>query len=284
MGATGPNGADGADGADGAVGPQGAQGATGAAGSNGADGADGTDGADGADGVDGNDASLSVWHGSSSQYISTSHLEFANCTRSLNLALSPTAWTIDPTPPISAVVGLTAALAAKQALITNNLTLGATAPLLTLAKGACQADWYIDGGNSTICNWDKLGTGSAYCGYKHSGTWQCWLSSTANSWASSSDARLKTVLGPLENCAAKLAAIRPCYFTYNSDQAKKRRIGLIAQDCQVDFPEVVNEGPEDKMLGMSYGDLVPALIQAINELTARVAALEAPKTRKPRAR
>ena len=58
-----------------------------------------------------------------------------------------------------------------------------------------------------------------------------------------------------------------------------------------DFPEVVNEGPQDQMLGMSYGDMVPTLIQALNETTARleeladrVAVLEAPKTRKTRAR
>ena len=102
---------------------------------------------------------------------------------------------------------------------------------------------------------------------------------------------MKTVLGPLEDCTAKLAAIRPCYFAYNADKTKKRRIGLIAQECQVDFPEVVNIGPESGMLGMAYSDLVPALIQALNEtttrleeLTARVEALEAPRVRKTRAR
>ena len=146
-------------------------------------------------------------------------------------------------------------------------------------------------GKSCVINWDSNGVGGAsaggymtYFGIRNNNVWQTWVTDTTNSWASASDARLKTVLGPLEDCTAKLAAIRPCYFTYNSDQAKKRRIGLIAQDCQVDFPEVVSEGPEDKMLGMSYGDMVPVLIQAIRELTDRVAALEAPKTRKTRAR
>ncbi len=95
---------------------------------------------------------------------------------------------------------------------------------------------------------------------------------------------MKAVVGPLEDCTAKLSAISLCYFAHNADKTKKRRIGLIAQECQVDFPEVVSEGPEDKMLGMAYSDLVPVLIQAINEMGARVAALEAPKTRKTRAR
>jgi len=168
-------------------------------------------------------------------------------------------------------------------LITNNLTLGATAPLLTLAKGACQADWYIDGGNSTICNWDKLGTGSSYCGYKRAGSWQCWLSSTANSWASSSDARLKTVLGLIEGACEKLKGVSPCFFEFKDDQSKTRRVGLLAQEVQAICPEIVTADPEG-WLGMAYQDAIPLVIASIKELTARVEALEAPKTRKPRAR
>ena len=70
-------------------------------------------------------------------------------------------------------------------------------------------------------------------------------------------------------------------FTFRADSTQKRRIGLLAQECQVHFPEVVDEGPgDDHMLGMSYGDLVPVLLQAIKELTARVEALEGKKRKK----
>ncbi len=122
--------------------------------------------------------------------------------------------------------------------------------------------------------------GAAYCGYRHAGSWQCWLTSSNNSWSSASDARLKNVLGPLEDCTTKLQSISPCYFEYKADVAKKKRIGLIAQECQVHFPEVVNEGPDDKMLGMSYADLVPVLIQSIKELTMRIEVLEGKRTKK----
>jgi hypothetical protein len=225
------------------------------------------------------DASLSLWHDSSSQYIATSHIEFANCSQSINFALSPTAWTIDPTPPMANVAGLTAALAGKQAAITQNLTLGATAPLLTLAKGACQADWYIDGGNSTICHWDKLGSGSTYCGYKRAGGWQCWLSSTVNSWATSSDVRLKNVLGPIEGMCQKLKTVQPIFFEFKSDQAKTRKVGLLAQEVQAICPEIVTTDPEG-WLGMAYQDAVPLLVSAIKELTLRIEALEGKSTRK----
>ena len=179
------------------------------------------------------------------------------------------AWVIDPTPSVAA------AMSGFQPLITNGLTLGASAPLLTLSKGSCMADWYIDGGNSTILNWDKFNTGSTYCGYKHAGGWQTWLTSSSSSWSSASDARLKRVLAPLEGCTEKLRDIKPCYFEYTRDTTKKRRIGLIAQEVQIHFPEAVAEGPDDKMLGLSYGDLVPALLQALQEMAVRVDALEA---------
>jgi hypothetical protein len=141
-------------------------------------------------------------------------------------------------------------------------------------------------GKSCVINWDSNGVGGAgaggmsYFGIRNNNSWQTWVTNVTNSWSSASDARLKTVLGPLEDCTAKLSTISPCYFAYKADKTKKRRIGLIAQECQLDFPEVVSEGPEDQMLGMSYGDLVPVLIQAIKELTVRVEALEGKRARK----
>ena len=172
------------------------------------------------------------------------------------------------------VTGLINALGGKQASITNNLTLGATAPLLTLAKGACQADWYIDGGNSTICHWDKLNTGATYCGYKRAGAWQCWLSSTVNSWATSSDRRLKNVLEPIEGVCEKLKGVNPCIFEFKNDPSKTRHAGLLAQEVQAICPEIVTTDP-DGWLGMAYQDAIPLLLQGIRELTDRVELLEA---------
>ena len=87
--------------------------------------------------------------------------------------------------------------------------------------------------------------------------------------------RLKDVLGVIENATAKLAKIQQIYFRFLADETRKRRVGLIAQECQVDFPEIVDvRPPPSGQLGMAYGDMVPVLLQAINELSARVEALE----------
>ena len=86
----------------------------------------------------------------------------------------------------------------------------------------------------------------------------------------------------------KLQTITPCDFGYKADTTQKKRIGLLAQECQVHFPEAVDEGPgDDQMLAMSYADLVPVLLQATKEqmqviqaLTARVEALEGKRRKK----
>ena len=63
------------------------------------------------------------------------------------------------------------------------------------------------------------------------------------------------------------------FFEYKSDVAKTRHIGLLAQEVEVEYPEIISTGPEG-MLGLSYQDVVPILLQGIRELTTRVEALE----------
>ena len=75
----------------------------------------------------------------------------------------------------------------------------------------------------------------------------------------------------------------PCFFEFKNDQSKTRRAGLLAQEVQAICPEIVTTDPEG-WLGMAYQDAIPLLLAGIKELTARVEALEAPKTRKTRAR
>jgi hypothetical protein len=55
-----------------------------------------------------------------------------------------------------------------------------------------------------------------------------------------------------------------------------REVGISAQQVQAIMPEVVAPAPiDDKYLTVRYERLVPLLLAAINELEAKVAALEA---------
>lgn len=82
-----------------------------------------------------------------------------------------------------------------------------------------------------------------------------------------SDRRLKENLSSVTNVLPKLEKLDA--FTYNmiDDPKKEREFGLMAQDVQKVFPEMVSiVDSENGYLGVSYIQLVPVLVQANKEL------------------
>jgi hypothetical protein len=102
------------------------------------------------------------------------------------------------------------------------------------------------------------------------------LTNGATSWVSASDENRKDIIEPIINGVDKVATLRSVIGKYKTDDADKRRVFLIAQDVQKVLPEAVVECEDDtgKYLALSYTDIVPLLVSAINELTARVKVLE----------
>ena len=97
-----------------------------------------------------------------------------------------------------------------------------------------------------------------------------------------SDDRLKNISGPITNALNKVNTLSGFYYTPNDlaislgiDDNQQLRVGVSAQQVQAIMPEVVKESPIDKdYLTVQYEKLVPLLIEAIKELTAKVAELE----------
>ena len=80
-----------------------------------------------------------------------------------------------------------------------------------------------------------------------------------------SDARLKANITTLGNTLSKLLLIDGKKYTLKSQESIEK-IGLLAQDIQKVFPELVKEsGDEDGTLSINYQGLVPILINAIKE-------------------
>ena len=80
----------------------------------------------------------------------------------------------------------------------------------------------------------------------------------------SSDARLKSnivTLGPTLISLMQLDAKR---YTMKADKEQKQKIGLLAQEVQKVFPELVSED-KNGMLAVNYQALVPVLINALKE-------------------
>ena len=94
-----------------------------------------------------------------------------------------------------------------------------------------------------------------------------------NAWTASSDERAKTDLVPIENAAAKVSSLRAVTGRFKTDEEGKSRSFLIAQDVQAVLPEAVDASDPDK-LGVQYTDVIPLLVAAIKELSAKVTALE----------
>jgi len=96
----------------------------------------------------------------------------------------------------------------------------------------------------------------------------------------SSDERLKENITTIEDALEKVNSIRGVEFDWKADHIKSRGgedgyfvrkhdVGILAQDVKKVCPEVVAE-KEDGTLGVKYEKLIGLLVQAINELSAKV--------------
>jgi len=100
------------------------------------------------------------------------------------------------------------------------------------------------------------------------------LASGATSWAAVSDIRLKKNVKPLTYGLSKINQLDPVRFDYIEDESEdSKRIGFIAQQVQPVVPEAVT-GTQDTYFGVSATELIPVMINAIKELSAKVTALE----------
>jgi hypothetical protein len=85
-----------------------------------------------------------------------------------------------------------------------------------------------------------------------------------------SDSRLKENVEVIENALSKVQAMRGVTFTRNDVENKEERhAGVIAQEVEVVFPEVVSENNEG-IKNVAYGNMVGLLIEAIKELKDEV--------------
>lgn len=94
-----------------------------------------------------------------------------------------------------------------------------------------------------------------------------------------SDRRFKKNIKPATNSLAKITQLQGVSYDMNTEDFQKNNFksskdfGLIAQDVQKIFPEIVSE--KDGYLGIDYGKLVPVLIESIKEQQKQIDELRA---------
>ena len=97
---------------------------------------------------------------------------------------------------------------------------------------------------------------------------------TNTAYNTSSDSRLKESIVAAGSAAAVIGAIQVRSFTWKATGANQP-FGFIAQELVEVVPEAVTRGPtEQDMWGVDNSKLVPLLVKSVQELAARVAALE----------
>jgi hypothetical protein len=90
-----------------------------------------------------------------------------------------------------------------------------------------------------------------------------------------SDVRKKTDITTIDNALNKVSQLRGVYYTRIDDIEKGRQTGVIAQEINEVLPEVVTYAADVDEYGVAYGNIAGVLIEAIKELNAKIAYLEA---------
>jgi hypothetical protein len=93
-----------------------------------------------------------------------------------------------------------------------------------------------------------------------------------NGTIQTSDSTMKTNIVPLKAGLDQVLLLKPVNYEWKTDPTTPK-IGFIAQEVEAVVPEVIQKS-EDGIYGMNYPELIPVLVNAIQELEARVRALE----------
>lgn len=88
----------------------------------------------------------------------------------------------------------------------------------------------------------------------------------ASGFYESSDERLKRVLNPVKVNLDDLSKIRKVYYLWKNSDSKDRQLGVIAQDIQKLYPELVDTDKETGFLSLAYDRLSVLALEAIDVL------------------
>ena len=165
----------------------------------------------------------------------------------------------------------------QDAISINN---GKTFVLANDIRSPIQYDW-----NTNLYVSPSSGNVSiGYSGHSHK-LYVAGVAGGQSDWRIDSDSRLKTSVTTIPSALEKILSLRGVTFEWKQEEFPERnfadgtQIGLIAQEVEKVFPELVSQG---EYKSVSYANLVSPLIEAIKELHAlyqghadRLAALEA---------
>jgi hypothetical protein len=170
----------------------------------------------------------------------------------------------------------------------GNLLVGTTTSQdpLTVANGATLNGGGLDFSTSGTKNWQVVGNATDFFIGNQTLSRYAALSgiTTFTAWTFVSDVRIKKDVEPINYGLAEVLRLKPSRYKFVDESVSN--IGFIAQEVKEVIPEMVvgsglefedQDTPEEhasKVLSVSKETLIPILVKAIQELNARLTALE----------
>ncbi|MDX1407750.1 MAG: tail fiber domain-containing protein [Saprospiraceae bacterium] len=132
-----------------------------------------------------------------------------------------------------------------------------------------QLSSFSDGGirleyNTDTDYWETWIDGANDYNFAYNGTLKAYIQDTDGAYVSTSDRRLKQEIRSVGNVLDKLRRLQPSTYRFRDADENSRSVGLIAQDVQPLFPELVHE--KDGLLGINYQGLGVLTIRAVQEM------------------
>jgi hypothetical protein len=151
--------------------------------------------------------------------------------------------------------------------------------------------------HASLGSWRSGAWGSVFLGvggndnnltafYTFAYTGAAFQGNNSSTWSTTSDIRIKQNIRPVNSCLEKITALNPVHFEY-IHKPEQIKTGFIAQEFEQVLPGHISESacpseiteikPElkDEKIKSIDADLIPYLVGAIKELSAKNDALEA---------
>ncbi len=161
---------------------------------------------------------------------------------------------------------------------------GATSSLIALKSGDVKQGYFFVTSNGGDMYFTKdTGTNSFIFQNQSNGVY---MTVGATGWSSISDIRLKNINSNIENAVDSLMTLKAINYSWKSDADKKENLGLIAQEVEKIFPQIISKSKfkgnnasninddDTEYLSVRYTELVPVLVKAIQELKAELDTLK----------
>ncbi len=149
---------------------------------------------------------------------------------------------------------------------------------LTVNKLQLGGKWLLSGDGDVESNdhWLRLksASGASVPPYTtgYYGGFAAWFLWSWNGVNSGSDRALKRDIAPLESALDRVCRLRGVSFRWKNEGDTRLHLGLVAQEVQEVYPEVVAPGP-DGFLGVQYDALVAPLVEAVKEQQQQIRGL-----------